>query len=262
MAYQGCIHRLFFTHDVNKAAADHSDKKSSPPSTQTTAKMLDWALSSSDTEFILNKFNKSPAFELMKIKYISQTQANAIVAHRDENGEFEKVDDLLKLPKIGPKRLQTICDNILSQSTSDSVTDEKLVFSPEDEQTILHRLNTSTEQELFTVDAIGKATTKIIVEHRQKHGLFESVDDLLKVRRIGRGRLQQICRSILNPIISKKAPPDKEYVHDLARLQVLIKDHLCISHTESWLEVNIRLLFYSAQITESRCIIMGFVQKI
>ena len=209
MTYQGCIHRLLFTHNVYKAATDNSDKKSPPRPTQPTSKKEDLTLSPSDTEFILNTFNKSDAFELKKIKYISQTQANAIVAHRDKNGQFEQVGELLQFPTIGPKRLQTICDNILSDSTSDSVTDDKLVFSSEDEQTILHRLNTSSEEELLTVDSIGRSTTKIIVEHRQEHGLFESIEDMLKVQRIGRGRLQKICRSILNPNISKKAPPDK-----------------------------------------------------
>jgi competence protein ComEA len=53
-------------------------------------------------------------------------------------------------------------------------------------------LNTATAAELESLPGIGPATARAIIEHRQRHGRFRSVDELLAVRGIGPAKLAQI----------------------------------------------------------------------
>jgi len=43
---------------------------------------------------------------------IGPAKAQAIVDYRDQNGPFRTIDDLLNVPGIGPKILETIRDQI------------------------------------------------------------------------------------------------------------------------------------------------------
>jgi comEA protein len=47
-------------------------------------------------------------------------------------------------------------------------------------------LNTATEEELAQVSDIGTARARKIVEHREQHGKFESVDELDEVEGFGK----------------------------------------------------------------------------
>ena len=53
-------------------------------------------------------------------------------------------------------------------------------------------LNTATPAELEELPGIGPATAAAIVEHREEHGPFASVDDLTDVSGIGPAKLDAI----------------------------------------------------------------------
>jgi len=46
-------------------------------------------------------------------------------------------------------------------------------------------INTATAEELMTLKGIGEKKADAIIEYREAHGLFESVDDLKNVKGIG-----------------------------------------------------------------------------
>lgn len=46
-------------------------------------------------------------------------------------------------------------------------------------------INTASTTELETLNGVGAAKAKAIVEHREKHGPFKSVDQLAEVKGIG-----------------------------------------------------------------------------
>ena len=56
--------------------------------------------------------NSATAAELDSLSGIGPTKAQAIVDYRNQNGPFRTVDDLLNVPGIGPKTLETIRDQI------------------------------------------------------------------------------------------------------------------------------------------------------
>jgi competence protein ComEA len=53
-------------------------------------------------------------------------------------------------------------------------------------------LNTATAEQLDTLPGVGPATAAAIIDYRQQHGPFHSVDDLAQVRGIGDAKLAQL----------------------------------------------------------------------
>ena len=52
--------------------------------------------------------NEATREELLGVRYISEDMADAIIAYREENGDFLSEEDLLKIYGIGPKTLERI----------------------------------------------------------------------------------------------------------------------------------------------------------
>jgi competence protein ComEA len=56
--------------------------------------------------------NSATAAELDSLPGIGPAKAQAIVDYRDQNGPFRIIDELLDVPGIGPKILESIRDQI------------------------------------------------------------------------------------------------------------------------------------------------------
>ncbi|MBY0498618.1 MAG: ComEA family DNA-binding protein [Nitrosomonas sp.] len=65
-------------------------------------------------------------------------------------------------------------------------------------------INTASQAELESLQGIGPAKAKAIIEHREKSGTFASVDDLAKVSGIGQGTIKQL-RDVIT-VEGEKAP--------------------------------------------------------
>lgn len=57
-------------------------------------------------------------------------------------------------------------------------------------------INTATQGELETLQGIGPAKAKAIVDHRKKNGPFKSPGDLEKVNGIGPATMKQLRKDI------------------------------------------------------------------
>ncbi len=53
-------------------------------------------------------------------------------------------------------------------------------------------LNVATMEELQRLPSVGPKTAERIVEYREKHGTFHSVDELVNVKGIGMKKLERI----------------------------------------------------------------------
>ena len=57
-------------------------------------------------------------------------------------------------------------------------------------------INTATAEQLTTLDGIGESKANAIVQYREQHGDFASIDDLLNVKGIGEKTLSNIRQNI------------------------------------------------------------------
>ena len=73
-------------------------------------KQISDSSSSSNTDVInINTANKE---QLMKISGVGKTKAEAIIAHREKNGDFKKKEDITKVQGIGKATFEKIKDKI------------------------------------------------------------------------------------------------------------------------------------------------------
>ncbi|MFH1992929.1 MAG: ComEA family DNA-binding protein [Pseudomonadota bacterium] len=57
--------------------------------------------------------NTATVEELAQLKGIGQKYAERVVKYREENGSFKALEDILKVPGIGPKTLEANKDRIV-----------------------------------------------------------------------------------------------------------------------------------------------------
>jgi len=65
-------------------------------------------------------------------------------------------------------------------------------------------LNSATLEQLESVNGIGHDTAEQILAHKKEHGHFRSMDDLLKVKGVGKVRLKALAEAFTVSDASKQ----------------------------------------------------------
>ena len=79
-------------------------------------------------------------------------------------------------------------------------------MTTEMQEPLLIDVNAASADDLIAVDGIGPALAQRIVQHRQEHGPFGTLDELTQIRGIGPSSLERI-RSQLSPAPHRPEPP-------------------------------------------------------
>ena len=141
----------------------------------------------------LININTATASQLTALNGIGESKAAAIVEYREQHGDFGSVDELLNVPGIGEKILEGLRDQVTVGAPS--VTADSAGTTHEitqDYSSGLININTATASQLTALNGIGETKAAAIVEYREQHGRFTSVDELLNVRGIGEKTLANI----------------------------------------------------------------------
>ena len=64
--------------------------------------------------------------------------------------------------------------------------------SPNDKSNDLVNINTATKEELDTLPGVGPATAEKILNYRQEHGNFQSIEELKNVKGIGEAKFNKL----------------------------------------------------------------------
>jgi len=156
--------------------------------------------------------NRTPEEELDRLPGIGPVTARAVVAEREENGGFTAPRDLLRVPGIGPSKLEKIRGfldfsqgvpfELRGRSVGSGMTgaesDGRAVIGPgarggeragSGGRT---NLNRATAEELQSLPGIGPALAERIVQERETGGPFQNPEGLLRVPGIGPSILARI----------------------------------------------------------------------
>lgn len=115
--------------------------------------------------------NSASVEALAESRGIGKILALRIVEFRDENGPFESMDGLLSVSGVGYSKLQAL------QEKFDVVSSLRGKIIKLD-------VNTATAQQLQSVEAISEPLAKMIIEHRENYGVFNSIDELGNIQDI------------------------------------------------------------------------------
>jgi len=141
--------------------------------------------------------NLAPAEQLARLPRIGPALAGRIVADREANGPFRTAEDLRRVPGIGPALLQGILP-LLDLSSAPAMPGRPagnavpVATAAGGGAGGRIDVNRATAAELESLPGIGPALARRIIEHREAHGPFRSVDDLEKVSGIGPRMLERI----------------------------------------------------------------------
>jgi competence protein ComEA len=136
-----------------------------------------------DVEFPLD-INKAEAWELIALPGIGPERAERILEIREKRGEFQSLTDLLDVPGIGDRTLETI-RGLLRPITPVPKGAKKNYSEKID-------INQASREQLESLPGIGKVLAGRIIACRENGEPFQAIEDLKNVKGIGDERLKEL----------------------------------------------------------------------
>ncbi|XP_036394974.1 endonuclease/exonuclease/phosphatase family domain-containing protein 1-like [Megalops cyprinoides] len=141
--------------------------------------------------------NTATEEELMTLPGVNRTVAQNIVEYRECIDGFKKVEDLALVSGVGAAKLEAIKLEIcVSNRTGSSQHSPSSSLRKEHNHEHLTytgmNINTATTAQLVSIRGITEKIAKNIVDFRNEHGPFKSIEDLVKVNQINSSLLDKI----------------------------------------------------------------------
>ncbi len=129
--------------------------------------------------------NSASQTELETLPGIGPSKANAIIDFRTTNGPFQNLNDLDRVPGIGPATLSNIGPLVSFSGEVSAAPTQTISSSHSSSHSGSHsgkvNVNTASQSELESLPGIGPSKAAAIVAHRVELGPFSSCDDLDQV---------------------------------------------------------------------------------
>lgn len=140
--------------------------------------------------------NQADVNSLRQLPGVGPNLAARIVDHRNKNGPFAKIDDLQAVHGIGPTTLERLRYMVMVSSTGESLTPappiQTLRSGPKSTPSTPIDINMATAQQLMGLPGIGATMAERIIEDRNTNGLFNTVNDLTRIRGIKSKTLEKL----------------------------------------------------------------------
>jgi competence protein ComEA len=160
--------------------------------------------------------NRASRGELALLRGLGPARAQAIEDHRRQHGPFRSVDELRKVPGVGPKTLDRIrsmlfVDDAVAMDAESMTATEAVVARPapasvaksKKEASLANPINVNRADAagLQKLPGVGVKTAQRILDERTLRGPFKTVDELRRVPGIGPKTLEK-----LRPYVVVDAP--------------------------------------------------------
>jgi len=146
--------------------------------------------------------NKAEIENLSKLPGIGPVKSQAIVDYREKNGEFNSLIELTNIKGIGKKTLAKLLPYL--EIIGDSA--EVYAFVAEETSTSDTPLTTGTTEkininsvsvkQLQDLSGIGQKKAQAIIDYRNEHGSFQTIEEIMSVKGIGQGIFDKIKNGI------------------------------------------------------------------
>jgi competence protein ComEA len=140
--------------------------------------------------------DRAPAQELTRLPKVGPRLAKVIQADREEHGIFGSLENLDRVPGVGPGLLKIIAPHVAFSGAGALRGDESASGGAGGPSL---KLNTATLAELDALPGIGPAKAAAVLQYREQHGPFASVDDLSRVPGFGPGAVARLKGQLVAP---------------------------------------------------------------
>nr|XP_020820049.1 endonuclease/exonuclease/phosphatase family domain-containing protein 1 isoform X3 [Phascolarctos cinereus] len=148
--------------------------------------------------------NTATEEELMTLPGVTRPVAHSIVEYREYIGGFKKVEDLALVSGVGATKLEQVKFEICVSSKGSSAqhSPSSLRRDPYSEPQQYHlatapptakvNINTATPAQLMSLRGVSEKMALSLVDYRQEHGPFKSIEDLIRLEGISSTVLDKI----------------------------------------------------------------------
>ena len=160
-----------------------------------------WMWARNQAGNICEDINRANASVLQRVKGIGRAKAQAIIDYRNQHGPFQSLDELANVKGIGLATVENFRTAGFCVQGATSTTEIQRSQSSSEENNSnttvnnCDNVNTANTEDLQRVSRIGAVRAQAIIDYRNQHGPFQSLDELARVKGIGTATIENFRRA-------------------------------------------------------------------